>query len=282
MMAASLLSLLMGASAFGLTWLAIDWLAQARARQLALGSLPSLSRAGAFQGSLLLWGRRFEAKLPQAWSASLKQLRLEAGLAAPGMEWPRAWGLGAALLLLAGLSASIFMALVSLVLSLGFPWLALRDLARKRRARLAADLADAADLLTACLEAGLGFEPALARLSEGFRPGPLREELLGLLGRLRLGESRRQALIEFERRCASPEVAQACAAIHQADRRGAPLGPALRAYSSQYRALRASRAREEAAKAPIKMLLPLMVFILPVVFIMLFGPVILRFKDGGF
>jgi len=281
-MASLLLASLLGASAFGLSWVALDALAQARARQLALGSAPGLSRLGALQGALLLWGRRFEAKLPLSWSAGLKQLRLQAGLAAPGMEWPRAWVLALALWLLAGLSLSLFTAVLGLGLGLGYPWLALRDLARRRRARLAADLADAADLLTACLEAGLGFEPALGRLSEGFRPGPLRDELMGLMGRLRLGESRREALAEFERRCAAPEVSQACAAIQQADRRGAPLGPALRAFSSQYRSLRASRAREEAAKAPLKMLLPLMAFILPVVFIMIFGPVILRFKDGGF
>jgi tight adherence protein C len=171
---------------------------------------------------------------------------------------------------------------VCALLGLALPFFRLRDRHARRQAAFRRQLPDALDLLTACVEAGLGFDQALARVAARLGDGSLRAELENTVAALGLGASRRVALRDLEARLGLEEASQWIAALLQADRRGTPLGPALRAQSGQLRRLRTLRVKKLAAEAPLKMLFPLMAFILPVVFIVLFGPIVLKWKAGGF
>jgi tight adherence protein C len=86
----------------------------------------------------------------------------------------------------------------------------------------------------------------------------------------------------LERRCSLEELSRLVSVLIQSERRGLALGPVLKEMGRNQRALRSLRMKKLAAEAPLKMLLPLMAFILPVVFIVLFGPIVLRWQAGGF
>lgn len=173
-------------------------------------------------------------------------------------------------------------AVLAMLLGLALPFMRVNDLGMRRQLALRKDLPDALDLLTSCVEAGLGFDQALARVAGRIKPGPLKKELEACVAALSVGASRREALRELDRRADLDELSQVVSSLLQADKRGVPLGPALRAQSGQLRVLRSLRVKKAAAEAPLKMLFPLMAFILPVVFIVLFGPIILRWQAGGF
>jgi pilus assembly protein TadC len=162
------------------------------------------------------------------------------------------------------------------------PALRLRDAEEKRRLEIRQALPDAVDLLTACVQAGLGLDLALSKTGEQLSPGPLRDEWLRTLEQLRTGAERRQAFRDWETRCQSEDLGPVLRAILRSEQRGVPLSPVLQAASEQMRRLRSLRIQEQAAKAPIKMLLPLMLFFLPAVFLILFGPVFLKLSELGF
>jgi tight adherence protein C len=204
-------------------------------------------------------------------------LSMSPGMLALDMVLAALAGLACGIVLEAGVYAAALM-----LLGLVLPFLRVNDLGLRRQLSMRRDLPDALDLLTTCVEAGLGFDQALARVATRMRQGPLKNELEACVGMSSLGASRREGLRELERKAGLEELSQVVGALLQADKRGVPLGGALRAQSGQLRTLRSLRVKKSAAEAPLKMLFPLMVFILPVVFIVLFGPIILKWKSGGF
>jgi tight adherence protein C len=173
----------------------------------------------------------------------------------------------------------------SLLVALGFaclPLVALRDGAERKLAALRKALPDFLDMLTSCVEAGLSFDLSLGRVAQRLAEGPLRRELELCLSQMRMGQTRREALKALAARIGLDDLSSLVGALLQADQMGAPLGPALRAQSGQLRALRSLRVQKQAAQAPVKMLFPLMVFILPVVFLVLFGPLFIKWSSNGF
>ena len=147
--------------------------------------------------------------------------------------------------------------------------------ARKRREELRAQLPDALDLLAVSVEAGLGFDGAVAKLTEHM-DGALAEEFSLTLGEMRIGESRHDALKKLAERSAAPEVASFCRAIIQADQLGISLGRLLRVQATDARLKRQAAAEEKAMKSPIKMLFPTVIFIFPAMFIVILGPAMLN------
>jgi tight adherence protein C len=145
---------------------------------------------------------------------------------------------------------------------------------RKRREELRVQLPDALDLLAVSVEAGLGFDGAITKLTEHM-DGALTDEFSVTLGEMRIGESRSEALKKLAERSAAPEVAAFCRAIVQADQLGISLGRILRVQATDTRNRRQAAAEEKAMKAPIKMLFPTVVFIFPVMFIVVLGPAML-------
>jgi len=146
---------------------------------------------------------------------------------------------------------------------------------RKRRDEIRAQLPDALDLLAVSVEAGLGFDGAVAKLTEHME-GALAEEFSLTLGEMRIGESRHDALKKLAERASSPEVASFCRAIIQADQLGISLGRLLRLQASESRLKRQAAAEEKAMKSPIKMLFPTVIFIFPAMFIVILGPAMLN------
>jgi tight adherence protein C len=147
--------------------------------------------------------------------------------------------------------------------------------ARSRRERIRAELPDALDLLAVSVEAGLGFDGAIAKLTEHME-GPLAEEFSLTLGEMRIGESRQEALKKMSERVDTPEVAAFSRAIIQADQLGISLGRILRVQAADTRNRRQAAAEERAMKAPIKMLFPTVVFIFPAMFLVILGPAFLN------
>ena len=143
--------------------------------------------------------------------------------------------------------------------------------ARRRREEIRAQLPDALDLLAVSVEAGLGFDGAVAKLTEHME-GSLTEEFSLTLGEIRIGESRHDALKKMAVRVATPEVGSFTRAIIQADQLGISLGRILRLQATDSRLKRQAAAEEKAMKAPIKMLFPTVAFIFPAMFLVILGP----------
>jgi tight adherence protein C len=148
---------------------------------------------------------------------------------------------------------------------------------RTRRERIRAELPDALDLLAVSVEAGLGFDGAIVKLTEHM-DGPLAEEFALTLSEMRIGESRQDALKKLSERVGAPELAAFVRAIVQADQFGISLGRILRVQAADTRLRRQAAAEERAMKAPIKMLFPTVAFIFPAMFLVVLGPAFLNLK----
>jgi tight adherence protein C len=146
---------------------------------------------------------------------------------------------------------------------------------RNRQERLRAELPDALDLLAVSVEAGLGFDAAIVKLTDQFE-GPLGEEFSLTLSEMRIGESRQDALKKLAERTGITEISAFARAIIQADQFGISLGRILRVQAVDTRHRRQLAAEEKAMKAPVKMLFPTVVFIFPSMFIVVLGPAFLN------
>jgi tight adherence protein C len=146
---------------------------------------------------------------------------------------------------------------------------------RRRQSQVSSDLPDALDLLAVSVEAGMGFDGAVSKLTEHME-GPLIDEFELTLGEMRIGESRSDALKKMADRVAAPEMAAFTRSIIQADQLGISLGRILRVQAADARLKRQAAAEERAMKAPIKMLFPLVAFIFPAMFIVILGPAFLN------
>ena len=155
-------------------------------------------------------------------------------------------------------------------------------LGRKMRARSYAmilQLPDALDLLTISVEAGLGFDAALSKVVEKME-GPLINEYRQALAEVRMGRSRRDALRDVANRADAQPVSNFIGAIVQAEQLGVPIAKVLQIQSNQLRIERRQRAEEAAAKAPVKMLFPMVGCIFPTIFIVILGPAIIKVMGG--
>jgi tight adherence protein C len=151
-------------------------------------------------------------------------------------------------------------------------WLSRRIKKRQKQILLATP--DTLDLLTISVRAGLAFDGALAKVVEKVQ-GPLSEEFRRALSEIRVGKTRREALRDVIGRTNVPALSHFIGAIVQAEQLGVPIAKVLQIQSEQLRIERRQRAEELAAKAPIKMLFPLVGCIFPSMFIVILGPAII-------
>ena len=155
-------------------------------------------------------------------------------------------------------------------------------LGRKIRARsqsMVLLLPDVLDLLTISVEAGLGFDAALAKVVEKME-GPLVDEFRQALAEVRMGRPRREALRDVAARADAQPVSNFIGAIVQAEQLGVPIAKVLQIQSNQLRIERRQRAEEAAAKAPVKMLFPMVGCIFPTIFIVILGPAVITVMGG--
>lgn len=158
-------------------------------------------------------------------------------------------------------------------------WLRQRNVTRQHS--IAKDLPDVVDLLSLAVDAGADFMTALGRVVETFRPCPLTEELNIVLQEIRVGKRRREALTALAHRVKTPEVGSFSRALIQADRMGTGVAESLRILSEDMRLQRIHWADRYAQRAPLKMLLPLMLSLSSSLVIVV-GPILLQFLRGGF
>jgi tight adherence protein C len=182
----------------------------------------------------------------------------------------------AGLLLLNLIQKPLILGLIFTMIGFVLPFIWLRDQIKKRHHKIQRALPYSIDLLTLSVEAGLDFQAAIAKVVEKGQQGPLREELSIMLGEIKLGKTREQALRNLGDRVRLPQLTAFVSNLIQADRMGTSLGKVLRIQSTQMRIERTQRAEKLANEAPVKMLFPLVLCIFPTVFLILFGPILYR------
>jgi len=174
------------------------------------------------------------------------------------------------------------MYILPIVIGFFIPDFWLKGKVNKRQAAILKDLPHIIDLLNICVGAGLDFMVAVSRVSQEFRPCALVQELKVLLNEIQMGSSRREALKNLGGRINSLDVTSFVRTLLQADRMGTPIADALKMQAEELRIRRFQRGEEMGLKAPIKLLFPLLFFILPVVMIIVAGPILIQFTRGGF
>ncbi|MEG9225072.1 type II secretion system F family protein [Aeromicrobium sp. Sec7.5] len=258
-----------------------DGAVQRRARELAVRDEPSPG------------GKRVMAvnRLPRGWLASLTPPTLldkvERNLVLAGR--PDSWSLDKVVLYKPiGLAFGVFFLLTMLsngglalvlvgvvMVPLGYfvPDLLVHNMATKRQLLIQKELPDLLDQIVISIEAGVGFEQALARAAER-NTGPLADEILRLTQDMTVGLARREAYNALADRTTVDDLRNFCRAVVQAEEYGISIASVVRSQAVELRHARKMRAEAAAQKVPVKILIPLMLCVLPVLFIIVLGPAI--------
>ena len=165
-----------------------------------------------------------------------------------------------------------------IVVGLMLPQMWLKSRVTARQNAIIKSLPDAFDLITTCVEAGLGLDAALSRVAEKVE-GPFADELTRTLRDIGLGKQRSLALKELGDRTEVPDLVTFVNAVIQAERMGSSVGTVLRVQADQLRVRRRQRAEEQAYKAPVKMIFPLILCIFPTLFIVILGPAVITIMN---
>lgn len=221
---------------------------------------------------------------------SLESARHKLDLAGNPNNWTPSEFFGVRLVACVALGALIFIVLsianVDTLPRLGFtllfavlgfmlPALWLGSKIRGRKNSVIKSLPDALDLLTICVEAGLGFDQAMQKVAEKW-DDELSRAFARVLHEIRLGKTRREALRELATRLDVSDVTSFVAAVIQAEQLGVSIAKVLRIQSDQMRVRRRQRAEEKAHQAPVKMLFPMVFLIFPAIWVVLLGPALLQ------
>lgn len=233
------------------------------------------------------WGRRLAARTPAAQQQALQEKIVLAGrpwgITVGGFLALRlfsmlllvavGWGIGTVV----GLSGvrAVLGPVVGAVLGYLLPQSILSRRIRRRQKEILLGLPSALDLLTISVEAGLGFDAALARVCDKYK-NALASEFTQVLNEVRLGRPRLEALDELGRRNRVEELNNFVQAVIQSEQLGVGIANVLRIQSDEIRRRRRQRAEEAGQKAPLKMLFPMVGCIFPTLFIVLLGPAVLQ------
>ena len=174
----------------------------------------------------------------------------------------------------------ILMVIGGTIMGFYFPQLWLSSKIGKRQKEIRKAMPDALDLLTICVEAGLGFDSALAKVSEKWQ-SELSLAFMRVIQELQLGKVRREALRDMADRIGIAEMTSFVAAVIQSEQLGVSMAKVLRIQSDQMRMKRRQAAEEEAHKAPVKMLIPMALLIFPSLMVTLMTPAALRLTKSA-
>jgi tight adherence protein C len=217
-------------------------------------------------------------------SGTVARLDRLAGRAGRPADWPVS-KLVAAKLVLAAVAGGLGLLVISaratplnvaLVVAVTFvayfvPELLLYSRGQERQDAIGLELADTLDQMTIAVEAGLGFESAMSRAGKNGK-GPLAEELVRTLQDIAVGQPRREAYLALAERTGVPDLRRFIGAVVQADAYGVSIADVLRTQAQEMRLKRRQRAEEKAMQIPVKVIFPLILCILPTLFIVLLGP----------
>jgi tight adherence protein C len=249
------------------------------ARSNLMAGLPEAPPAAtsALGSAMRQLGRSTQRMLPNALVDGLGVRLVQAGYPR-GLDLPRMLGikitLAAIALFLLLIRGQFLPAVIAAALLFFLPDYWLMSVRDKRQAQMQTDAADIMDQLTICVEAGLGFDAALARVASTTE-GPLTDELRHTMSDIRTGVPRTQALRALSDRAQVPEIRRLVTALLQAQKHGVPMAETLRIQSAEMRLKRTQRTEEKAAKLTVKMLFPIIVCFLPVFMIIVVVPSLL-------
>lgn len=179
-----------------------------------------------------------------------------------------------------GPAKAVLMSIGAGVFGFFLPTLLLRSRINRRQDVITKAMPDALDLLTVCVEAGLGFDQAMSKVCEKWE-NELSMAFERVINEIRLGKLRREALRDMSDRMDVPDMTSFVAAIIQADQLGVSIGKVLRIQSEQMRIKRRQRAEKKAHEAPVKMLIPMVFLIFPSIYIVLLGPSVVQIMKSG-
>jgi tight adherence protein C len=235
----------------------------------ALGLVRRFTPAGAREA---IHRKLVAAGSPVAWDADRVLVAKLFGLAggavlgllflAPGFAWP----------------IRVFAFLAVALIGYWLPNIVLTNAVQRRQNDIRQALPDSIDLLTICVEAGLGFDAALAHVSKN-TTGPLADEFYRTLQEVQLGRSRNEAMRNLAARSNVAELSAFVLAMVQADIFGVSVANVLRVQAKDMRTKRRQLAEERAMKVPIKVLFPVLFCIFPALFVVILGPAIMRIAD---
>jgi tight adherence protein C len=190
---------------------------------------------------------------------------------------------GAATGFLLGVSPTVLigMLIVGAVVGFWLPFLIVYDVGTRRQEQIRKALPDAMDLLTVSVEAGMGFDAAVAQVSVAM-PGPLAREFARMLQEVQMGQRRGDALRALAGRSRVAELRTMATAIMQATDLGIPIAHVLREQAAEMRLRRRQRAEEQAQKVPVKVIFPLVLCLFPALFIIVIGPGIINIMRSMF
>jgi tight adherence protein C len=169
----------------------------------------------------------------------------------------------------------LLFALIGAAVGFLLPDILLRNAGQHRQEKLLNGLPDTLDMLTVCVEAGLGFDSALGRVATNTE-GPMAEECARVMQEMQFGKSRTEALRSLADRTSVPEIKSFVSALIQASELGISVGTVLREQAVEMRIRRRQRAEEKAQKLPVKILLPLITCLLPAMFVVVLGPAAIK------
>ena len=226
-------------------------------------------------------GGRLESLLPSRWVRGVEQKLVQAGQPATVTGYLMAFalsvtfGVAMGFVLVASMDSSGIKAMMTgggcVVGGFLLPRMWLSNRVKARQKAILKSLPDAFDLVTTCVEAGLGLEAALAKVAEKVE-GPFGEELMVALREVSMGKLRRDALREMANRTGVPDLTTFINAVVQAETMGTSIATVLRVQADQMRTKRRQRAEQAAHQAPVKMIFPLVLCIFPTLFIVILGP----------
>jgi len=245
-------------------------------RGISLPADRTSGRAGSGLGARLVDGLT-----PGGTVARLDRLASRAGRPA---DWPvpklvaaklvltaLAGGLGLLVITAGATTLTVLLVLLVTVVAYFVPELLLYSRGQERQEAISLELADTLDQMTIAVEAGLGFESAMSRAGKNGK-GPLAEELVRTLQDIAVGQPRREAYLALAERTGVPDLRRFIGAVVQADAYGVSIADVLRTQAQEMRLKRRQRAEEKAMQIPVKVIFPLILCILPTLFIVLLGP----------
>jgi tight adherence protein C len=237
------------------------------------------------------WLEHLAVLLSPAGIATVMQRRLDVAGNPPGWTTDRMLAVkGLGLLTLGVLGAlygvrnpELLVVTCGLGAVIGFflPDILLYNSSQKRQERIPRELPDALDLLTICVEAGLGFDAALAQVAR-YSKGPLAAEFARALQEMQIGRSRTEAMRSMAHRTTSPELRSFISAMIQSAELGIPVAHVLREQAREMRVRRRQRAEGQAQKVPVKITFPLILCLFPALLVVILGPGIIEISHTLF
>jgi len=281
------IALMLGALALGVRWYSSRAKLKAARPKLEAGRGPDiLGSARPLMRQVAAYSQRIPLLgLKERYAQQLERAGLRFELNADEFLALKAGALvvaiGIALVVYVAVAQNVLIMAAVIFLGFMFPDIRLQAAVQKQQHAFLRALPGFLDLMALSVEAGMGFDAAVLRLTEVLEPGPLIWRFQAFLRSVNVGKTRSEALREMAQKVDLPDFTTFANVVIQATDTGASMGPVLRTASAEMLSRRFDRAEKAAHELPVKILLPLFVFVFPATFVMVLGPVYFQFISSG-